>query len=959
MTRGAHRNAPARLKPRWAFRVWPRGAALLILVVAAVLAAPARPAAAHAFLESSDPEANAVVATAPRTVTLRFTEPLEASYSRAELVDQTGEPVSGAVSRVEASDPWTMTVEIPPGLGNGTYSLLWRTLSTADGHTAQGYLPFTVGTEADIAPVATPSQESLSILIPDGVYAASRWLALLGLAAVVAIWPVWLFVVRPALSPVWQLGPQTTRRARRFAAIAIGFALAADVVALLVQAMAIAGPWNVRAGLPVALGETRYGTWWLVRVGLVLLFAAALLGAAWWRPWRQRWATLLALGVAAALPLPFSMLSHAGAQTMGRATALAFDYVHLLGASLWAGGLLVLIVTLGPLLANLTPAGRRVVLGRAIPRFSLLALIAWGVMALTGFYAAWLQVGNLPGLTETPYGQALLLKLILIVPLLLLGAFNLLVVTRRLQAAETEEAAEGWSKHFVTALISEAVIVTLLLGVVGVLIGTPTARLVLEQQANSLRIPLEGDGQTGTLIITPGTVGQNRYRLEFGSGHEAHLQNPAIVSASLRFELPSRGTGQLEIPLAPALEGGYEGQGSELAFPGAWNVQVTVREPTPPDWVVPATAQVTADPAPSQAPPPPPVFGPAGIAALALLVAGIAGIVFAIFGRAPSFRKEAIGLGAAAIVVGLVLLLQARLTAGDATAADLPADLLTPPDPAAVERGAALFAQSCVACHGPGGRGDGPLAASLARPPTDLTTGHALPHPNAVYAEWIANGIAGTDMPAFGDELNDEQIADVIAYVRSLQQTALLARDAPGAEDCTVEPRSLEEIAALAERGAPDEPPNATETGDEPVDDATRAKITATARELIACANAGDVMRQLALYSDDRLRFSYPEGPTRELETIAQAASPLSLEQRVAVAAIEDARWLDDGRVSARMLVDNPAIEARSSNGAASASGREAARLIFVQEDGRWRVDETRREDTQTDATPVAGTAGP
>ena len=59
------------------------------------------------------------------------------------------------------------------------------------------------------------------------------------------------------------------------------------------------------------------------------------------------------------------------------------------------------------------------------------------------------------------------------------------------------------------------------------LIGTPPARQVMEQEARRLRIPLEADGQTGTLIITPGTVGQNHYRLELGSGHEAHLRNPA------------------------------------------------------------------------------------------------------------------------------------------------------------------------------------------------------------------------------------------------------------------------------------------------------------------------------------------------------------------------------------------------------------------------------------------------
>jgi hypothetical protein len=193
--------------------------------------------------------------------------------------------------------------------------------------------------------------------------------------------------------------------------------------------------------------------------------------------------------------------------------------------------------------------------------------------------------------------------------------------------------------------------------------------------------------------------------------------------------------------------------------------------------------------------------------------------------------------------------------------------------------------------------------------------------------------------------------------VRSLQQTALLARDAPGPQECTVEPRTMDEIAALAEGDAPAEPPNAAEAGAEPVDDATRAAVAATARELVACANAGDIMRRLALYSDNRLRFAYPDGPTRVLETIAENPLPLPVEQRVALTAVEDLGRLEDGRVSARMLVDNPATHSHDPNAAATASQQEAARLIFVQEDGRWRVDETRREDVRIDATPIAGTA--
>jgi copper transport protein len=932
-----------------------RAAALILLCIVAQLALPASPVAAHAFLKSSNPAANAVLPTAPQSVTLTFTEPLESSYSRAELFDATGAQVLGATSSI-GPESRSMTVQIPPGLSNGTYSLLWRTLSTADGHTAQGYLPFTIGTQADVRTAAPPSVADNSSALPEWLLAAARWLALLGMAAVAAVWPVWLFVVRPAISPAWQLGPKLTRRVRKYVAGAFAFALLANLVALVVQAADISSPGDLLNGLMTTLSDTRYGTWWLVRVGVLLVFAAVLLGSAWWWPWRRRLATILALVASAALPLPFSMISHAGAEPAGQATAVAFDYVHLLGASLWAGGLLFLVVSLAPTVRDLTAAGRRVVLGRALPRFSLLALIAWGVMGFTGLYSAWLQVGNIPALTGTPYGQTLILKLILIVPLLALGAFNLVVVTRKLRCAETEERAEGWSNHFVSALIAEAVIVTLLLGVVGMLIGTPPARQVVEQQAGSLRIALEGSGQTGTLIITPGTVGPNQYRLEFGSGHEAHLRNPGVTDATLRLSLPERQTGQTDVPLIAAQSGGYEARGSELAFPGDWQMQVTVRTPGQPDWVVATTQPILSSAAPAQVPAPPPLFGVAGIAALALVVLGIVGIAFALFGGTPVFRKEAAGLGTAAIVAGIVLLFQVRLSA-EAAAVDQTAGLASL-DPAAVVRGDALFSQNCAVCHGASARGDGPGAASLTRPPANLTTGHALRHSDDDYAYWVENGIEGTDMPAFGDKLADGEIRDVVAYVRSLQQTALLARDAPGPDECTVAPRALEEFDALAQTPAPGEPPDATETGGEPADEATRAAITATARELVACSNAGDILRRLALYSDERLRFAYPDGPTRALEMIAKSPLPLAEADRVALVSVENVRLLTDGRVSARMTVDNPASHTHDPRAAAATSQQEVARLIFIHEAGRWRVDETRREDTQSNATPTAGPNG-
>ena len=63
------------------------------------------------------------------------------------------------------------------------------------------------------------------------------------------------------------------------------------------------------------------------------------------------------------------------------------------------------------------------------------------------------------------------------------------------------------------------------------------------------------------------------------------------------------------------------------------------------------------------------------------------------------------------------------------------------------EKGKALYAGRCAFCHGSVGKGDGPAAAALNPPPTDLTTAvfwkTAKP---AIITDTIANGKAGTAM---------------------------------------------------------------------------------------------------------------------------------------------------------------------------------------------------------------------
>jgi copper transport protein len=763
---------PATSNRRCDRRFWGWLAALVVGV--ALLATEDTPASAHAFLDHSDPSANAVLATAPPRVTLWFTEPIEHASSSAKLYDQSGNVVQGTSYAFDPTDSTVMVLTLPPGLRDGTYSVVFKNVSAADGHPVQGYMAFTIGSGS--AGSAFIPQAAGHVGAPQWLVTLSRWLPLLGLAVVVAVWPVWLLVLRPAISPAWQAGPGLVRRVRRLVVLGFAVALGGDLLALFVQADNTRGENALLHATRTTLLETRYGRLWVYRVALVLLYAAVLWGCAWWWPRRRKAMAAIALAVAAALPLPFSLISHASAQTSGRSTAIAFDWFHLLGAAVWAGGLLLIVGALLPTMRDLTPAGRRVVLARGVPRFSAVALTSWGVLGLTGLYNAWLQVGNLKALRDTAYGHSLILKLALLVPVLLLAAFNLLVVGRRLQRGG-ERTGSVWTRRFALAVGAEAVLVVAVLLVVGRLTSQAPARETLAQQAGQIVRPLDLQGRTATLSITPGATGPNHYVLTV-----AGETLPDKTEAVLRLTVPNVATGQKELTLTRAAGNDFEAHGSELSIAGDWTIQAIVRKigqfeysgttaltigTTPPSGGVPRAAWH---------------FGTGGIAGLILVVAGIAALVLAwSAGRTP-LRKESAGLGVVALALGAVLLLQSRV--GTATAVALTAKNPVVADAGSVTKGSQVFAANCAVCHGPDGMGDGPAAGSLTPsypPPADFMTAHAKAHYDGEFFNWIKFGKPQTAMPAFGDKLTDTEIWDVINYIRVVFQGASGATPAAGA----------------------------------------------------------------------------------------------------------------------------------------------------------------------------------
>jgi copper transport protein len=621
-------------------------------VFLAALAWAASPASvdAHAALERSDPPAGASLPEPPTEIRLTFTEPLESAYTGADLLDGAGDPVPDvAVSSSPDNDHQLIVVPSSP-LADGNYTVAWRTLSAADGHTLQGYFGFAVGVAASgeltVAPAPAGSETARAL---------SRGLALIGLAALLAIAPLTLAVLDSATRAVPGLAAPLTQTLRRYGVVASLLAIAGSLAALAAQATTIAPDTPVIAAIRETLADTRYGQLWQIRLLLLALVIAAValaLGGpgSWRRP------ALLAGAIAALVtPLPFSLISHAAAQQEGRSAAVAADALHLLAAAVWAGGLLMLVFALLPALRPLPPDERRVALRAALPRFSIVALSAWAVMSLSGLYAAWLQVGTLEALRDTPYGQSLLLKLGLLLPVLALAAFHLALGRRLLR-----DKAPG---RFVATIAAEALLVVVVLLVVGRLIGLEPAREVLSartpsQIVVSLSFATDEGQRKGQLSLSPGVAGPNDFTLRIDGS-----PLPAEAEGILRFALPNRDLGAQELRLPLVSQNEFRAEGSDLALPGDWQVETIVRAIGTFSWSTESVIAIGQTPPPAPQPNPAPLFAPPAIAGMVAIAIGALALAFALLasGATPSRRAIVAAAGVAILGLGAAAIAAARV----------------------------------------------------------------------------------------------------------------------------------------------------------------------------------------------------------------------------------------------------------------------------------------------------------
>lgn len=509
---------------------------------------------AHAYITNSNPSENEILEEAPEKVYIEFNEKIQTGFTILNVLNTSGERVDQKNIVINPDTEKSIEVDLKPELPNDIYTVEWRVVS-ADGHSVSGMLPFSIGELPKGASFPTQQENGnlttfISMMINKG-FLYIGFSLYMGLFLFYTIW----FQKK-------NLSSTLIKRTKTVSMTAIILLAISIFTFLVIQTQSYAGGGIVASIKPTnlleTLSSTKEGTIWIIQI---ILLAILFVGqrSIWTKESyfeRKHWFIpgLAFLGIMASK----AFLGHPSSSPY-ETVAILFDFSHLLAASIWLGGMLVIVLFLREGIFAKEGEGHDMYWA-TMEKYSLWALFSVAVLAISGVINASLLIPDFHSLVGTAYGKTLLIKIGLLVFMLIFGAYHL--VSRILLGKK------DFYKKSIKIEIGLGILILLVTSAF-TQIQTPTLPIDLPFYKEA---ELGGYNENISLSITPKKTGvQNQYEVFVFDNNRNPIDPIEQITITLK-----HGEKETSFPLTQEKEGHYFAENLQLNQPGKWDVEIHV-----------------------------------------------------------------------------------------------------------------------------------------------------------------------------------------------------------------------------------------------------------------------------------------------------------------------------------------------------------------------------------------------
>ena len=541
---------------------------LIILLVLSLTSIPF--VSAHPFTDETIPNLSSNAPTGVSEVIVYFSEPVELNFSALKVLDNNGNQIDNKDTDYY-EDEKSLIVTTSP-LEDGVYTVTTKVLSKVDGHLVPGAFLFAVG-DVIIDPKLLENQSSIDLIFyPE---AGARFPGIVGqtivLGVVIASLIIWGTQNKQSIKE--ELEQVQIKHHQKFMSITgIGLMLIfiSNILMIAVQTVRLETS-------PMEAIQTYFGTIWLAR----MIITIVLLGI-WFTLDRKTNVTkkvqIPMLVAMLALISTSSLIGHGAAS--GETLALILDYIHNLVAAVWIGGIFYFVFTLLPALSKLKEENREKMSLALIPRFSIAFIISIGIVIITGPLLMWFLESDVGLITESVYGQLIILKIAIASVMVALGGF----FQFRVQKTAEKNFQSGKidvHRKLRRSLKVDAALGVVLLGVVALITnGTLPEGQFQDASAQEIIYGFKTieftDNAKFEIQITPFSSGVNTILVQVSDFNN----NPIYDANAIKVKManPSKNIAPIEIPMEITKEENdipTEFQGEiTFGFSGEWQLEV-------------------------------------------------------------------------------------------------------------------------------------------------------------------------------------------------------------------------------------------------------------------------------------------------------------------------------------------------------------------------------------------------